>query len=80
MIELGEKVKCKVSGFVGIATSRVEYINGCIQYGVTPRVKKGENKKPDAEYIDEGKLVVVGLGINIKKKRDGGVMSDQPSH
>ena len=80
MIILGEKVKDKVTGFEGIATSRVEYLNGCIQYGVTPKIKVKENKKPGVEYIDEGQLELVGKGINTKKKTTGGFQSDHPSH
>lgn len=78
MIKLGEKVRDKVTGFEGIATSRVEYLNGCVQYGVTPKIKVKDNKKPETEYIDEGRLELVGKGINVKKKRTGGYQSDHP--
>ena len=80
MITLGEEVKDKVSGFKGIATSRVEYLNGCIQYGVTPKVEK-HNKKVDTCYIDEDQLVVVSTGVNTKKKEKppGGYREDQPN-
>ena len=43
-IELGDKVKCKHTGFVGIAVAKTEFINGCIQYEVMPRVKKNNEK------------------------------------
>lgn len=42
MIELGDKVKDLVSGLVGIAISRIEFINGCIQIGVQPKLEDKE--------------------------------------
>ena len=57
-IELGDKVKCKHSGFIGIAVARSEFINGCIQIEVLPKVKKG-NEMIEAQGIDEQSLEVV---------------------
>ena len=88
MIKLGQKVKCTVTGFTGIATSRVEYLNGCVQYGVTPKMMLKDSKDgkyPDSPYIDEGQLLVVGQGILVEKKTKkatkgpGGRMSNTPS-
>ena len=58
MILLGSKVKDKVTGFEGIAVSRIEYLSGCVQYGVRPRYDEEEmkGKYPEVEYIDEGQL------------------------
>jgi hypothetical protein len=72
MIELGDKVKCKHTGFTGIAVSRTEFINGCVQYGVVPKVTK-ENKYPDEMGIDEDSLEKVGVKKKtVKKKATGG--------
>lgn len=57
MIELGSKVKDIVSGLKGVAVSRIEYLNGCVQYGVKPPVGK-DGKDVDCQYIDEGQLEV----------------------
>lgn len=35
MIDLGDKVRCKITGFTGIATAETFYINGCVRYLVT---------------------------------------------
>ena len=51
---LGKKVKDKITGFVGIATARVEYINGCVQYEITPLVKDGDMRK--SYWLDEQRL------------------------
>ena len=58
MILLGQKVRDKITGFEGVAISRIEYLSGCIQYGVIPRYNEAEMKGeyPKAEYIDLGQL------------------------
>jgi len=58
-IELGTKVQDKITGFVGTATSRVEYINGCVQYCVVPTVQE-DGKMPIGEYIDVSQLEPFG--------------------
>lgn len=71
-IKLGDKVRDKVSGYEGIATSKTEYLNGCFQIEVTPRLKKG--KLPTAGDIDgiafdTQQLEKIGNGINTLKKK-----------
>lgn len=58
-IELGSEVKCKVTGFKGVAVGRTEWINGCARIVVQPKVDK-EGKVPDAQHIDEPQLEVTG--------------------
>lgn len=78
-IKLGDKVRCKITGFTGIAISRTEYINGCIQIEVTAKLKKGEKLTADnitGFSIDEGTLERIDSGINkskpIEKEETGG--------
>lgn len=71
MIVLGEKVKDKISGLTGIATARLEYLNGCVQYTVSPRLEKGKTELV-AYNIDEENLEVVGKRVKIKKNTTGG--------
>ena len=72
MIKLGEKVKDKVSGIIGVAVSRIEYLNGCIQYGVQPKFKKDEDEIKTWN-IDEEQLESVKKKIlKIKKTPTGG--------
>ncbi len=84
-IKLGDKVKDKITGFEGIVIARIEYLNGCIQYGVKARVKEAALK--EAEYIDEGQIERLGPGINkpepkpTKEKeprKTGGFQPDAP--
>jgi hypothetical protein len=63
MIALGQKVRCKVSGIEGIATSRCEFLYGCVRVGVQGKAKDG--KAPEVQYVDEPQLEVVGKGIAV---------------
>ena len=57
-IELGDKVKCKVTGFVGTVVAEMKFLNGCIQYAVASKVGK-DNKMPEENYIDSQSLTIV---------------------
>ena len=61
-VELGDKVQNKVTGFEGIVTARVVYLNGCIQFCVQPSVDK-DGKQQDFHYHDEGELFVVKKSV-----------------
>ncbi|MEQ1905152.1 MAG: hypothetical protein ABL888_13265 [Pirellulaceae bacterium] len=56
--ELGSKVRSKISGFQGIATSRSEHLNGCHRYWVAPPVDK-DGKLPDGYWLDEAEIEVI---------------------
>ena len=61
-IELGMRIKDKVTGFKGIAVSKCIYLNGCIQFAVKPPVdEKGDIKKD--VWIDEAQLEIIDRGI-----------------
>ena len=64
-IELGSKVKDIVSGFEGIATARIEYMNGCVQYYITPKVSKDGELK-DGRWFDVQQVEVCSDGIREK--------------
>ena len=70
-IELGNEVKCTVTGFTGIATAKCVYLNGCVQFGVSPKVDK-EGKMPDTQYIDHRQVEYVGEGVKMKPIGSGG--------
>jgi len=64
-IELGDKVRCKYSGFVGIVVAKTEFINGCVQYTITTKHPKSKEFIPPEEIsIDEESLEIVA-----KKKK-----------
>jgi len=80
-IEMGMKVKDKISDFEGIVTARIEYINGCVQYRVSPKVDK-DGKVPDSLYIDAEQLEVVetveSAAVRIQKAATGGPSDKAP--
>jgi len=72
MINLGDKVIDKVSGWIGIVVERREFLNGCVQYSVQGKVTK--DKQEIISYaIDEAQLEVVPKKkVKVKRKRTGG--------
>lgn len=52
---IGRNVIDKVTGFAGRATGYVEYITGCNQVLVTPRVTE-PSKWPEGMWIDDTRL------------------------
>lgn len=59
---LGNLVEDIVTGFTGIAISRIVYLTGCAQIGVSPRVAK-DNKPESAQYFDETRIRFKGKGV-----------------
>ena len=58
MIQLGDKVKDKISGMQGIATGRCHYLTGCTQFLVTPQETK-DHKNVSSSWFDETRLFIV---------------------
>ena len=79
MIKLGQKVRDKVTGFEGVATAKLEYINGCIQYCVKPKIKE-QGKMPEGVYIDHQQLEVLDEETIIEKDETGGSLPDYPKN
>lgn len=88
-IQLGVKARDKITGFEGIVVSKVVYLTGCDQYGLTPSVCK-EGKPADTQYFDVSRLAVTGEGVtkdaDLVQARDrvtsdptGGPNRDAPS-
>jgi hypothetical protein len=57
-IEMGVKVKSKISGFQGVVVSRAEHLNGCNRYWIQPPVDK-DGKLIDGYWLDEQELTVL---------------------
>ena len=70
MIDLGSEVRDSVSGFLGVATAKHQYINGCTRITVQPKVDK-DGKLPETQTFDEPQLEVVSKK-KIKGKNDTG--------
>lgn len=69
-VKMGDKVRCKLSGFEGTADGRAVYLNGCVQFRVTSKdLKDGE---PIREWFDEDDLEVVKAAKAPAAKPSGG--------
>ena len=80
-IKLGVRIKDRVTGFEGIVTARVEYLNGCIQYCITPKMGEDkEAKMPAGEYVDVGQVTYVNEGILKPTKTVDGIMPNKPKY
>lgn len=77
--KLGLTAKDKVTGFTGVITSRIEYINGCIQYCVKPKMMEA-GKMPDGEYLDEQQIEIVEGEVKIEQSPTGGAQRDCPQY
>ena len=57
----GKEVKDKVTGIKGVVIGRKVPLFGSDQYAIQPKA----NKKgiPDAEWLDEGRLEIIGNGV-----------------
>lgn len=66
-IKLGAEVRCRVTGFTGIATERLERLDGVTEIGVTP--KKKDSGYPKTEYINSRRLEVIGDGLSLPPER-----------
>ncbi len=66
---LREKVRDTVTGVTGIAVARIEYMNGCVQYLIQPKVvKDGVPAKP--EWYDTQQVELVGVRKTAKAKQE----------
>ena len=58
VIELGDRVKDKITGFTGIAQAKTEWLYGCIRFTIAPEATK-DGKVPDNHTFDAEQLEVV---------------------
>ena len=58
MINLGDEVKDKVSGFKGIAVAKHSYLEGCNRFSLQPKIDKDGTLPSDVAF-DEGQLEVI---------------------
>jgi hypothetical protein len=71
MINLGDKVKDKVSGFEGIAVARHSYLNGCDRISIQPVIKE-DGTLPEDETFDEPQLEVIEVEYARRANNDIG--------
>lgn len=65
-IELGSKVKDTITGFVGIAVAKTQWLVGCIRVTVQPQDLDKDGKVREAYTFDEPTLVVLSTPAKTK--------------
>ena len=55
MFELGAEYTDKISGFTGVATGYCQYLSGCNQVLLAPKIKK-DGTLPDSQWFDDQRL------------------------
>lgn len=59
--ELGDEVRCKITGFQGVITSYAKCLTGCDRVTIQPPVKK-DGKHPDSLWFDAAAVEVIKKG------------------
>ncbi len=72
MVNLGDRVEDKVTGFTGIVTSIVMYLNGCRRIAIQTKALK-DGAPIAAQYFDEPQIIVLEKGaITLEENGDDG--------
>ncbi|GAI75720.1 unnamed protein product, partial [marine sediment metagenome] len=59
MVKLGDVVRDTVSGFIGVATGKSEYLNGCVRYCLEPMKLTDKGDLIESHWFDKQQLEVV---------------------
>ncbi|MDG4903176.1 hypothetical protein P9279_21950 [Mesorhizobium sp. WSM4962] len=76
---LGTTVRDIVTGFSGVVTGRVEYITGCNQALVQPKVKEDGSAMTDSAWVDEQRLEAVAGVPRVKLDNGATPGFDKPA-
>ncbi len=86
-IELGDEVRCKVTGLQGIVTSIATCLYGCDRLTVQPPMIKKSDKIPDSMWIDLPAVKLIKKGAvkaptidELPEKKTGGPMARSNVH
>lgn len=77
-INLGDKVKDTISGFEGIATAIIHYLNGCNHIGIAPQVLH-DGATIEVHYFDDQQCELIEAGVvEVGNREPGGPMLSKP--
>ena len=57
-VTLGHMYRDRITGFVGLATGRHQYLTGCVRFALEAKAEAG--KVPEEAVFDEGRLEELG--------------------
>lgn len=61
IVNLGDTVKHRISGFEGVAVAKTEWLNGCVRF-IVQAIKLNNDGKPSVESFDAPELTVTDAG------------------
>lgn len=75
-IKLGDTVKCKYTGYTGVAVARTDFINGCIQFLIAPKWDKKTIMQEEIG-IDSQSLILIKKKKQPREEKEstGGAMT-----
>jgi len=80
-LQLGATGQDIITGFEGVLIGKAEYLTGCTQYALSPKVDK-DGKIQAAEWFDEGRIRIVGdvviAPVEVAGPKPGGPNRDSP--
>jgi len=56
MIRLGDTVTDSITGFTGVAIGRCDYLNGCEEWELQPKILQENGEPVKARWFDEQRL------------------------
>lgn len=73
----GKLCRDKITNFTGVCIGKIEWMFGCDQYCLAPRVKNEEpTKMNDSQWFDDGRVEVIEEVVKVEEVRaekNGGV-------
>lgn len=69
---LGDELEDSITGFKGVATARIQYLNGCLQYCIQPRSLNENGIPSESRYYDEAQLLLKKAAKTIITEKPGG--------
>lgn len=73
-INFGDEAKDKVTGFKGLITSMHAYIDGCIQFGLSPPVDKNGEIRDTLQFDSARIMIVKKAKVEVNADPTGGPM------
>lgn len=73
VFNFGDQVECMVTDFAGIVTSKHEYLNGCVNYGIQPRKLTRDGDIAKTRTLNSQAMILKGrLADPLKIPESGG--------
>jgi len=75
-VGLGDRVKDRITGLVGIVTARTEFLYGCVRIQVQPEKLDKDKKVAETGHFDEAQVEIVkplavrGFEVTVEARAD----------